>query len=85
MLLFVNFSLLVVAASSKLEWITGLSRTRHLLLILVPLAFVCVWVIGWVMDRVVKAPEVQSDISADRSPYIKEIMDRLERIEEALK
>jgi len=79
-LVFVNFSLLVTAASSKLEWISGLGRTRHVLLLLVPLAFVGVWVCGWVMDRIVNAPKEQARISNNRNPAIVELLDNTREI-----
>lgn len=50
-----NFSLLI-AAADKLEWLTGIPRTRYLVAIAVPLAFLLVWVLGWVMDVVVRSP-----------------------------
>ena len=80
-MVFANFSLLIIAASGKLEWATGLPRTRYLVLILVPLAFVCVWAIGWVMDTVVKAPELQGTISASRSLETNEILSILRRLD----
>jgi len=81
LLTFVNFSLLVVAASGKLEWVTGLPRTRYLLMVAVPAAMVCVWACGWVMDRVVNAPRIQSRIAEERTPYVAEIIESLKRIE----
>lgn len=85
LLTFVNFSLLVVSASPKLEWLTGLGRTRYVVMLLVPSAFVCVWIAGWIMDRWLKAPQEQNRIANSRNVEISEIKAAVERIERRLK
>ncbi len=82
---FVNFTLLVIAASDKLLYYTNLPRTWMLVAIAVPTAFCGVWVFGYFLDRVVRYNQAYNVESAKRNPIIDEQMGSLRRIEEELK
>ena len=80
-LVFVNFALLVVTASDKLRTIIPVG-TDTLLLVLLPSAFFCTWLLGFFLDKYAKLPHHQSRVLGDRSPHLIEIIERLKRIEE---
>lgn len=51
-----NFSLLILAASDKLQIILGLSSTNEVALLMLPLGFFSVWFMGYVFDRKLREP-----------------------------
>lgn len=80
-LVIVNFALLIITASDKLQIFFGL-RLRSLLILIVPLGFIGVWVFGYFMDKVVRAAQMAERQSMKRSEmwsHHNEQMDRMER------
>ena len=77
---FVNFSLLVLTASDKIEAIIPIP-TILLLAILIPSGFVGVWFFGYLLDVYVKYPHLSANAVQNRTPWVKEIIERLDRIE----
>ncbi len=80
-LVIVNFTLLIITASDKLQIFFGL-RLRSLLILIVPLGFIGVWVFGYFMDKVVRAAQMAERQSMKRSEMWTNHnaqMDRMER------
>jgi len=81
-LVIVNFTLLIITASDKLQIFFGIPRLRSLLIVIVPAGFVCVWVFGYFMDKTVRAAQMAERQSMKRSEVWTrhhEQMDRMER------
>jgi hypothetical protein len=81
-LVIVNFTLLIITASDKLQIFFGIPRLRSLVLVIVPLGFLGVWCFGYFMDRVVRAAQMAERQAMKRSEVWErhqEQMDRLER------
>ncbi|MFC1520875.1 hypothetical protein ACFL6Y_00555 [Elusimicrobiota bacterium] len=83
-MVFLNFSLLVIAASDKLRYYTGVSRTWILLLSAIPFAFAGVWLFGLFLDKVVKYGQAYNIESIKRNPNWQEHVDQMNRIEQDL-
>jgi hypothetical protein len=83
-LVFLNFTLLLIAASDKLLYYTKLPRTWMLVLIAVPLGFFGVWLFGLLLDKVVRYSETYNQLAYRRNPNAAENMERLKRIETAV-
>lgn len=66
-LVILNFTLLIITASDKLQIFFGIPRLRSLLVVIVPLGFLGVWVFGYVMDMIVRAPQMTERQSRKRS------------------
>lgn len=66
-LVFINFALLVVTASDKLKPFLGIENTGWLVVILIPSAFVGVFVFGYFLDVLVKQQQRQEIESGKRS------------------
>ncbi|MBI3586946.1 MAG: hypothetical protein HY088_07450 [Ignavibacteriales bacterium] len=80
-LVVLNFTLLIITASDKLQIFFGL-RLRSLLILIVPLGFIGVWVFGYFMDKVVRAAQMAERQSMKRSEMWTNHnaqMDRMER------
>ncbi|MCK4319547.1 hypothetical protein KAW38_03175 [Candidatus Micrarchaeota archaeon] len=84
----INFVLLVISASDKLKAFFNIDYTMQLVFFGVLLAFIGIWVIGFVMDRVIKFPQQKARIAGSRNPYWTEthakldgIIERLDRLE----
>lgn len=84
-LVFVNFALLVVTASDKLKQTFGIPHTSDLLLVAIPLAFVGVWLVGYVLDRFVKSPQTYEREYLRRSPAWKNLFKELQVVRSELK
>lgn len=84
-LTFVNFALLVVTASDKLQQFLGIKHTGELLLALIPLAFLGVWVFGYFMDKTVKMQAQAEEQLGRRSPLWGKTFDELEAVRKDLK
>ena len=82
-LAYVNFSLLIIAASDKIQAFLPF-RIREMLIVFVPLAFVGAWVFGYILDRVVKFPQAQALTAEKRSPPWTRAHEKLDRIVELL-
>jgi len=66
-LVIVNFTLLIITASDKLQLFFGIPRLRSLLVVIVPLGFLGVWVFGYIMDIIVRAPQMTERQTRKRS------------------
>lgn len=81
-LVVLNFTLLIITASDKLQIFFGIPRLRSLLIVLIPLGFIGVWLFGYFMDKVVRAAQMAERQSMKRSEVWgnhNEQMDRMER------
>ncbi len=84
-LVVVNFTLLIITASDKLSLIFGIPRLRSLLLVIVPTGFLSVWIVGYVMDKVVKAAQMAERQSMKRSEVWARHNEQMDRIEQEIK
>lgn len=83
-LVVVNFTLLIVTASDKLQMFFGIPL-KSLLSVIVPLAFIGVWLLGYFMDKVVRAPQMAERQSQKRSEVWTRHIEQMDRIEVELK
>lgn len=84
-LVVINFALLIVTASDKLQRFFGIPRLSSLLTLIVPLAFVGVWLLGYFMDKVVRAPQMAERQTLKRSEIWTKHLEQMNRIEDELK
>jgi hypothetical protein len=84
-LVIVNFTLLIITASDKLQIFFGIPRLRSLLIVIVPLGFVGVWLFGFFMDRVVRAAQMAERQSIKRSEVWTNHIEQMDRLEAELK
>ncbi|NOZ77164.1 MAG: hypothetical protein GXO65_05755 [Euryarchaeota archaeon] len=80
-LAYVNFALLIITASDKLQLVLPF-RIREMLVIFVP--FAGAWAFGYFLDRVVKFPQTQALTAERRSPTWARTQEKLDRIIELL-
>lgn len=78
-LTYVNFALLIIAASDKIQTVFPL-RIREMVLLFLPLAFLGSWVFGYFLDTVVRFPQSQMLVSESRSPHWRMTQEKLDRI-----
>jgi hypothetical protein len=83
-LVIVNFTLLIITASDKLQIFFGIPRLRSLLILIVPLGFLGVWIFGYFMDKVVRAPQMAERQSIKRSEVWAHHNTQMDRIEKEL-
>lgn len=83
-LTFINFTLLIVVASDKLQIFFGISKARVLILILVPFVYLGVWLFGWFMDKIVRAPQIAEQEATKRSIVWAEHNTQMNRIEQEI-
>ncbi|MFA6469180.1 MAG: hypothetical protein WCW35_09790 [Bacteroidota bacterium] len=83
-LVIVNFTLLIITASDKLQIFLGIPRLRSLLIVIVPLGFVGVWLFGFFMDRVVRAAQMAERQSIKRSEVWTKHNEQMDRLEQEL-
>lgn len=83
-LVVVNFTLLIITASDKLQIIFGIPRLRSLLILIVPMGFIGVWVFGYFMDKVVRAAQMAERQSMKRSEIWSKHNEQMDRIEQQL-
>lgn len=83
-LVIVNFTLLIITASDKLQIFLGIPRLRSLLIVIVPLGFLSVWLFGYFMDKVVRAAQMAERQSMKRSEVWTKHNEQMERMEAAL-
>jgi len=83
-LVIVNFTLLIITASDKLQLFFGIPRLRSLLVVIVPLGFLGVWVFGYVMDMIVRAPQMAERQSRKRSEIWSRHDAQMDRLEAEL-
>jgi len=80
-LVIVNFTLLIITASDKLQIIFGIGRLRSLLILIVPLGFLAVWLFGYFMDKLVRAAQMAERQSVKRSEVWGKHNAQMDRIE----
>jgi uncharacterized membrane protein YciS (DUF1049 family) len=83
-LVIVNFTLLIITASDKLQKFFGIPRLSSLLVVIVPLGFISVWLFGYFMDKVVRAHQMAERQSLKRSEIWNQHMEQMDRIEDEL-
>lgn len=84
-LVIVNFTLLIITASDKLQIFFGIPRLRSLLIVIVPLGFIGVWLFGYFMDKVVRAAQMAERQSIKRSEVWTRHIEQMDRLEDELK
>ncbi|MFA6440561.1 MAG: hypothetical protein WCX28_14740 [Bacteriovoracaceae bacterium] len=84
-LVILNFTLLIITASDKLQIFFGIPRLRSLLIVIVPLGFVGVWFFGYFMDRIVRAAQMAERQSIKRSEVWTNHIEQMDRLENELK
>ena len=84
-LVVVNFTLLIITASDKLQIFFGIPRLRTVLILIVPLGFIGVWLFGYFMDKVVRAAQMAERQSLKRSELWIKHNEQMDRIEAQLK
>jgi hypothetical protein len=80
-LVILNFTLLIITASDKLQIIFGIGRLRSLLILIVPLGFLTVWLFGYFMDKIVRAAQMAERQSLKRSEVWAKHNTQMDRIE----
>jgi len=80
-LVVVNFTLLIITASDKLQIILGIPRLRSLLILIVPIGFLLVWMFGYFMDKVVRAAQMAERQAIKRSEVWVQHNTQMDRIE----
>lgn len=84
-LVILNFTLLIITASDKLQIFFGIPRLRSLLIVIVPLGFLGVWCFGYFMDKVVRAAQMAERQSIKRSEVWTTHIEQMDRLEAELK
>jgi hypothetical protein len=84
-LVVVNFTLLIITASDKLQVFLGIPRLRSLIILIVPIGFIGVWVFGYFMDKIVRAAQMAERQSMKRSEVWARHNDQMDRIEEEIR
>jgi hypothetical protein len=84
-LVIVNFTLLIITASDKLQIFFGIPRLRSLLIVIVPLGFLAVWIFGYFMDKVVRASQMAERQSRKRSELWMKHEEQMDRLEAELR
>ena len=84
-LVVVNFTLLIITASDKLQIFFGIPRLRSLLIVIVPVGFIGVWLFGYFMDKVVRAAQMNERQSIRRSEVWTRHNEQMDRLENELK
>lgn len=84
-LVILNFTLLIITASDKLQIFFGIPRLRSLLIVIVPLGFIGVWCFGYFMDKVVRAAQMAERQSIKRSEVWTNHIEQMDRLESELK
>lgn len=82
-LVFVNFSLLVIAASGQIQKVWPIS-TVAIWSIIIPVSFFGAWLFGWFMDKIVKYQTAYYKHSNDRVPQFAEIKDMISALDKKI-
>jgi hypothetical protein len=80
----VNFTLLLITASDKLQIFFGIPRLRSMLILIVPLGFLAVWFFGYFMDRIVRAGQMAERQAMKRSEVWVQHNTQMDRMEKEL-
>jgi hypothetical protein len=83
-LVVLNFTLLIITASDKLQIFLGIPRLRSLLGVIVPLGFIGVWCFGFFMDKIVRAGQMAERQSIKRSEVWNKHNEQMDRLETEL-
>lgn len=83
-LVIINFTLLIITASDKLQVFFGIPRLRSLLIVIVPCGFLCVWLFGYFMDKVVRASQMAERQVMKRSEVWTGHIAHMDRLEQQL-
>ena len=83
-LVVINFTLLIITASDKLQIFFGIPRLRSLLIVIVPVGFIGVWLFGYFMDKVVRAAQMSERQSVRRSEVWTRHNEQMDRIEKEM-
>ncbi|MEM2925811.1 MAG: hypothetical protein QXJ68_09020 [Methanocellales archaeon] len=85
---YINFILLVITASSHilpfLEKFGLKFDVIQLVIIAIPSMFILVWLLGVILDRVVKLPQTSAKEGELRSPFVSEVRAFIARTDERL-
>jgi hypothetical protein len=84
-LVIVNFTLLSITASDKLQVFFGIPRLYKLLFVIVPLGFIGVWLFGYFMDKIVRAAQMAERQAIKRSEVWQEHHAHMDRLEVQIK
>ncbi len=84
-LVIVNFTLLIITAGDKLQLFFGIPRLRSLLIVIVPIGFVGVWLFGYFMDKIVRAPQMAERQAIRRSEVWSAHNEQMDRVETELR
>lgn len=82
-LVYINFALLIVAASREIQNYIDVS-TPVLVVLGVPAAFVGSWVLGVFLDRLFNFPGLEMEVKTRRNPHMKEISRQLKEIQKEM-
>ena len=81
---FLNFILLIIAASDKLKVFLPFD-TSSIIILIVSVTTLITWLIGYVLDTKVKYVQQITKTQIDRHPPMLEILERVKNIEKKLK
>lgn len=81
---FLNLTLLIIAASDKLRYYTHIPRTWILVAIVVPFGFVGVWLFGFFLDRFVRYGQAYNLEAIKRNPIWDKHQTQMDSIEKKL-
>ena len=82
-LVFVNFSLLIITASDKIQTQWNISILR-LGLILIPFAIIGTWLFGCFLDKIIKYQKIYLKEAHKRSPILMDTLNEVKKINERL-
>lgn len=80
----VNFTLLLITASDKLQIFLGIPRLRSMLVLTLPLGFLAVWFFGYFMDKIVRAGQMAERQAMKRSEVWVQHNAQMDRLEKEL-
>lgn len=75
----INFALLIVTASDKLQSIFNIPSAT-LIAIAIPLGFAGIWLLGFVLDVLLKYSTKQMETSEKRSPAFRQLNNKLDEL-----
>lgn len=89
-LVFANFLLLSITASTPIQQFVSQRLNLHIEMysivgVLVVSIVVCAFVFGYILDKVMHYTQHTTSIQNERNPQLSEILERVRRMEEALR
>lgn len=85
LLTLMNFILLIITASSRIEQITGVGIPAWLWAVIIPGGLLGAWFCGWLMLHVLKVPQEEDRIAGSHSPLWRGLHADLQEIKKLLK